>query len=283
MLKSMTFRSTLAAVACAISFSAHALADPKPVNIPAGNLVPALEVLEKQAAIELVFQPEQLKSFRTQGVIGTYEPKDAVRLLLKGTPLELRTDSTGAMVIVPPNSTASLSASDARVKGGDSTGEHSQLAQTNQGGNEANSPVSAPPPSQHSSSRDSGDEGSSAKLEEVVVTAQKREQSLQIVPISAQVISGQTLVDQNQNSLEELTQTVPGVHVSNNGEANILIIRGIGSGGNPSFDQSAAMFVDDIYHGRSRLSETTFLDLERIEVLKGRRARSSGTTPLRAP
>ena len=83
--RSMTIRATLAAVACVISFSAHAVADqPKQVNIPAGDLIPALEVLEKQTAIALVFQPDQLKSFHSQGVTGTYEPKDAVRLLLKG-------------------------------------------------------------------------------------------------------------------------------------------------------------------------------------------------------
>src|SRR5258708_4661585 len=55
----------------------------------------------------------------------------------------------------------------------------------------------------------------SQKLEEVVVTAQKRSESLQVVPISAQVISGAVLAEQNHNSLEELTQTVPGVHIAN--------------------------------------------------------------------
>jgi iron complex outermembrane receptor protein len=98
----VTFRSTLAAVAWALSLSVHAMASgPTQLDIPAGNLVPALEALEKQAVVELVFQPDQLKSFRTKGVKGTYEPKDAVRILLKGTPLELRTDPTGAMVIAP--------------------------------------------------------------------------------------------------------------------------------------------------------------------------------------
>src|SRR3984885_9787977 len=138
MLKSMTIRSTLAAVACAISFSAHAVADqPKEVNIPAGELISALEVLEKQAAIELVFQPAQLKSFHTKGVTGTYEPKDAVRVLLKGTPLELRTDSTGAMVIAPPSTP--VSGGRTRTQAFDDSGKADdsrsglQLAQANTG------------------------------------------------------------------------------------------------------------------------------------------------------
>jgi outer membrane receptor protein involved in Fe transport len=50
-----------------------------------------------------------------------------------------------------------------------------------------------------------------SKLEEIVVTAQRRVEKLQNVPISAQVIGSQILAEQNYNSLDELTQIVPGV------------------------------------------------------------------------
>ena len=111
----------------------------------------------------------------------------------------------------------------------------------------------------------------SGKLEEIVVTAQRRAENLQNVPISVQVIDSQSMKEQNQNSLDELSETVPAVHISNPGLfSNNLVIRGVGSGANnPSFDQSVAMFDDDIFHGRSRMSGATFLDLDRIEVLKG--------------
>jgi iron complex outermembrane receptor protein len=116
-----------------------------------------------------------------------------------------------------------------------------------------------------------------AVLEEIVVSAQKREENLQNVPISVQAISGQYLADQNFNSFDELAQILPGVHIGNGGGNNFsndLYIRGIGSGagspqGNPSLDQSVAIFADDIFNGRSRTSGATFLDLDRIEVLKG--------------
>src|SRR2546430_17018441 len=104
MLKALMLKATLIAFVCGVSFSAHAMADaPKPINVPPGELVSALESLSKQAAVELVYQPEQLRSFRTRGVKGTYTPQDAVRILLKGTPLELRTDPSGAMLIAPPH------------------------------------------------------------------------------------------------------------------------------------------------------------------------------------
>jgi iron complex outermembrane recepter protein len=107
------------------------------------------------------------------------------------------------------------------------------------------------------------------ELEEIVVTAEKRKESLQEVPISVQVIGHERLAEQNQNSLDELAQVVPGVFVIPSGGSNNMIVRGIGSGVNESFDQAVAMFIDDIYHGRSRESQAAILDIDHIEVLKG--------------
>jgi iron complex outermembrane receptor protein len=106
-------------------------------------------------------------------------------------------------------------------------------------------------------------------LEEILVTAQRRKEKLQDIPISAQVIGGQTLTDRDVNSLNDLSETVPSVHIGQNGRSDSLFIRGIGSDENQSFDQSVGTFIDDIYHGRSRTSAATFLDLDRIEILKG--------------
>jgi iron complex outermembrane recepter protein len=108
-----------------------------------------------------------------------------------------------------------------------------------------------------------------ATVQEVIVTAERRAEDVQKVPVSAQVITGQDLALQNQNSLDVMSQTTPGLHVMSDGPNSDMYIRGIGSGGYQSVDQSVSMFVDDIYHGRSRLSSATFLDLDRVEVLKG--------------
>jgi len=103
MLKRTTVRTTIAAMLAALSLSGHAIAEsPRPINVPAGDLVAALETLSRQAEIDLVFQPDQLRSFHTDGVSGTYSAEDAIRILLKDTPFQLRTDtSSGAMVIAP--------------------------------------------------------------------------------------------------------------------------------------------------------------------------------------
>jgi len=110
-----------------------------------------------------------------------------------------------------------------------------------------------------------------AGVSEIIVTAQRRSEPLQKVPVSVQVVQGKELQATNRNSLQDLGQTLPAVHIVNSGnEANTLNIRGIGSGGqNPAFDQSVATFIDDVYYGRSRMIQSTFFDVDHIEVLKG--------------
>lgn len=107
------------------------------------------------------------------------------------------------------------------------------------------------------------------QLQEIVVSAQRRTQSLQDVPVSVQVIQQDNLVRANITSVVALAEQIPSVHVFASGRSSNFYIRGTGSGESQSFDQSVGTFIDDVYHGRSRLSGATFVDLERVEVLKG--------------
>lgn len=108
-------------------------------------------------------------------------------------------------------------------------------------------------------------------IEEIIVTARRQAESLQKVPVAVQVLSSAELEKSNSNSLENIGQDVPGVQLVNTGNiGNSLNIRGIGSGSeNPAFEQSVATFVDDSYIGRGKMLSSTFLDIDRIEVLKG--------------
>jgi outer membrane receptor protein involved in Fe transport len=108
-----------------------------------------------------------------------------------------------------------------------------------------------------------------AMLEEVVVTAQKRTQSLQDVPISVSVTSGETLDKFAIGDLGELSASIPNVTIGQNATQDSITIRGIGSGANHGFEQSVGTFIDGVYFGRGRSSRSPFLDIERLEVLKG--------------
>jgi outer membrane receptor protein involved in Fe transport len=108
-----------------------------------------------------------------------------------------------------------------------------------------------------------------AVLEEIIVTAQKREESLQDVPISVNAVSGEKLAEAGIVRLDDLRAYVPNLQVTETGIANNFYIRGIGSGLNQGFEQSVSIFADGIYRGRGHQSRMAFLDLERVEVLRG--------------
>ena len=106
-------------------------------------------------------------------------------------------------------------------------------------------------------------------LEEVVVTAQKRTESLQDVPISVTAVSGEFIQDASIRSFGELGAYVPNFSVSENAVNTIITMRGISIGGNQSFEQSVGIFLDGVYLGRSRQARLGLFDLEQVEVLRG--------------
>lgn len=110
---------------------------------------------------------------------------------------------------------------------------------------------------------------SAAMLEEVIVTAQKRTQSLQDVPISVSAVSGETVEEQGLVNLEAVSASIPTLHIGESTIGEQLFIRGIGSGVNAGFEQSVGTYIDGIYYGRGRSSRNALFDVERIEVLKG--------------
>ena len=108
-----------------------------------------------------------------------------------------------------------------------------------------------------------------SQIDDIVVTAQRRTENLQTVPISALVVGQQALAQQNLTSLNDIGSITPSIRVSNALRSNAIYVRGTGSGDSQSFDQSVGTFIDDIYHGRSRGSGATFLDLDHVEILRG--------------
>jgi len=105
---------------------------------------------------------------------------------------------------------------------------------------------------------------------EIIVTAQKREQSLQDVPISMEVVSGQKLADFNSNDIKSVMNYTPNVFVQSTAGNDVIYIRGFGSPpANFAFDQSVSLYVDGVYAGRSRQAQAPFFDLQRVEVLRG--------------
>jgi iron complex outermembrane receptor protein len=110
-----------------------------------------------------------------------------------------------------------------------------------------------------------------AQLVEIVVTAQRRAESVQKTPIAIQVLSGEQLRNQAITSEEDLTKVVPGLAVwRQGGGMTSIYLRGVGSEVQNSFaDLAVAQNIDGVYIARGEALSGAFLDLQRIEVLNG--------------
>jgi len=277
MLNKVTFRATFITLCTMLSAGAYAIADsPKQVNIPAGELSVALLKLSKQYGAELVYRPEQVYGLKTHGAHGSLTTQQAVTQLLQGTPLELRTDSSGAMLIAPPiaetlqgtnspqASNATRDESNDSQEGKKSSSGGFRLAQVDQ--TSAGSPVAG------DNGTTKGTTTDSSQLEEVVVTAQKRQETVNNTPVAVTVLGMTQLQDAGVNTVSELTASVPDLQIHTLGVADFVgvTIRGVSNlsfvpEGNPA----VSTYVDGIYVDPPVGFSNDLYDLERVEVLRG--------------
>ena len=112
------------------------------------------------------------------------------------------------------------------------------------------------------------DDGSVA---DIIVTAQKRAQSLQDVPVSISVVQAEAIAERNVTQLSDLPALVPGFEfVRAPAQTTGLTFRGLGpQAGNLSFDSSIGMFVDGVFLGNIRAFNQTLFDIQRAEFIKG--------------
>ena len=110
---------------------------------------------------------------------------------------------------------------------------------------------------------------SAQQLEEVIVTAQKRAENLQDVPISVSTVSGEKIQDNTILNFAALADFVPSLHIADAPVNTNIYMRGIGSGNNRGFEQSVGMYLDGVYLGRGRQYRSALMDIERVEVLRG--------------
>jgi outer membrane receptor protein involved in Fe transport len=106
-------------------------------------------------------------------------------------------------------------------------------------------------------------------LEEIVVTAAYREQGLQDVPVSISAVTGDMMARAAIQKAEDIQFLVPNFTLTETGIGTNAFVRGIGSGINQAFEQSVGTYIDGVYFGRAQQWRSPFLDVERVEVLRG--------------
>ena len=118
----------------------------------------------------------------------------------------------------------------------------------------------------------SGYSQSELRLEEVIVTAEKRDASLQETSQAVTVLSGVELDQFSVNSMVDLNMLVPGLNVvKNEGTQLVMSMRGVGNEANQNVIASPAVsyHVDGVYMASPHVMQTKLLDIERLEVIRG--------------
>ena len=108
-------------------------------------------------------------------------------------------------------------------------------------------------------------------LEEVVVTAQRRAENVQDVPISISTFSGDFMEESGINTLQDLGYYTPNLTLTHSSQVanHRIIMRGVGSVGNNAIEPSVAVFIDGVYYPRPASVVGSLTDLDMVEVLRG--------------
>ena len=115
-----------------------------------------------------------------------------------------------------------------------------------------------------------GGDQSVKAIEEIVVTAQRREENLQDVPLSITALGRAEISDKDISDVSRLEQFVPGLRLARSGSAQRPAIRGIYTEAiGLNSDPRIGFYIDEIYQARPQQASAALVDLERIEVQKG--------------
>jgi outer membrane receptor protein involved in Fe transport len=259
----------MAAIVLTMALASTATASPKPFNIASDDARRSLLEFGRQSQAQILFATEEVKGVITNAVQGTYEPIDALHLLLNGTILVAAEKTDGVLVVEARKGRSAVDADPVRPP--DSGG--SEMSQTGA----THDPNTNNPNAADAKSRASDGAG----IEEIVVTATRRQERLQDVPVSVMAFSQEKMDAEGLHTIDDLSRLSPGMNFQRNGmtssgnyndEGSDINIRGVDSTAGTS---TTGVYVDDtpiqtrhISFGSVNAFPALF-DLDRVEVLRG--------------
>jgi iron complex outermembrane recepter protein len=207
------------------------------INLPPDTLAEALKQLRTQTDSLIVFSPQQLDGARITGLSGSYTVAEALAELLKQTEFSVRLDERGTIIVLPAQQTVPTEAAAPALS-------------------------SRPPPT---------------PIEEITVTAEKREELAKDVPASISALTGSTLSQRGLNGIDDYGSYVPGLELlSNQRGFGQIVLRGITTG---TTQPTAAVgtYIDDVPYGSSTafgggnlvIADIDPFDVQRIEIARG--------------
>lgn len=242
-----------ALASCSIAMAEDTLSDdisPQPLNY-------ALNEFASQSGLQLIYRTELVAGIETGGTRSPNTDYEALDQLLTSTGLRYRFINDHTVAIEAAETHAGepdpgkLPAASGRV---------TLMAQ-----------AQTPPAQTQSGSQRSDDDRYAKIVEEVFVTAQKRVESIQSIPMTVTAFSEDKINALRINGLDDVVSLTPSLGLADFGpDSPNLTMRGIGSTDRDAgSDRSVVVFVDEVYMGRAGGSAFDLFDLERIEVLHG--------------
>lgn len=238
-------------------------------NIPQQRADLALTMFAEQADLTLIFPFDKARRETANQLIGEYSLEEAVQILLAGT--SLNATFSQRLVISISTDSETVSGEGKMIQKKD-TGLFALLA----------SILTA----SAAQAQETENPDAPVQLEEIIVTAQKREQNIQDVPISVSVLSGEYLDSARFQGVAESLNQVAGVNLFTNGQsgANKASVRGV-TAGTALFGGSGAVgyYIDEVPFGLAKsaiLPDANAYDLERVEVLRGPQGTLYGASAL---
>lgn len=113
------------------------------------------------------------------------------------------------------------------------------------------------------------DEADSRRLQTVTVSATKRDETLQDVPVSVGAVPAETIAKIGAVDIADISAYIPNFQINNASILPNLYVRGLGSGATHSIEQSVGRFVDEVYIGRGAMNLHGLFDVASVEVLRG--------------
>lgn len=232
----------IAALLVALCLSHGAFAQGRQFDLSAMDAVHGIPEFARQAGIQIVAPADDLGGISTPAIRGNFDVRVALKKLLVGTDLDVASDD-GAVITLRRRARTTRSS-------GDRAGSHPQQ------------PISA------------AGAAASSELEEILVTAEKKTERLQEVPVPVSVISAQAIMN-GPLRIQDYYNQVPGLNMTPGPQdQNTLSIRGISTG--QGSNRTVGVLVDDVpfgadinYAGGAVIPDIDPNDLERIEVLRG--------------
>src|SRR5437868_3464376 len=230
------------------------------LDIAAQPINDALNEFGHQSGLQVFFlASDQTRQLISTAISGTFEPKAGLARLLSNTGLNYKELDQRSVAIVDPAANSSLENLRPKISVAPAV----------------SSPEAVDPTIRSGVPATAGQERSLA-LEEVIVTAQRREQDVQDVANSLQVITGEQIDTLGQVEFEDYISTISGVGFNKSGEgSNKIALRGISSFTENRYGvtdsvSTVGLYIDEIpLAGAGSLPDLALFDLRRIEVLKG--------------